>query len=314
MQIDFSLFQSRDLVRKLVWVLQYSKLTHLSVKPHLEAPSTWKTDEVTCAIRLALEPLREVSVVESRILGPLEVTSPRSNRNPHETTRHYGEIVRVHPQIEDEEYRAYQQTFSTPLPIHLWLCRLPLRRALVTALQLYSQLELFSSTVSILDATQDTPAQTLASQPFLGLERVMHLARLAREGCDLVMLENIKSAVLQKWGQNVHTHGRQVDKVAKFLQKNLPVVPPDMVLPPCVDRRWDLLWMGTPPDFSGTMVNQHRAVVEKVEVSEDEARVYHYFPRLNIRLSALKTPAMVCTLKKTQAENTANEARYALRG
>ncbi|KAF2277505.1 uncharacterized protein EI97DRAFT_295504 [Westerdykella ornata] len=291
--IDSSLFQSRDMVRKLVWVLQSNKMTHLSVEPELQAPSTWEADEVMAAIRLALEPFRELTVLKSRILGPLTVTYHRRNRNSSPVTRHVGAPNPRRAEAEDGEYRLYQRNFSTELPMHMWSGRLPLPRPAVAALRLYAELELFSSAVFMKNPSLTTPAKASDSEPFSGLDRVMHLARLAHEQCDLVMLETIKSAVLQRWCQNTHVaslQGRQVGYAARLLLRSSPVVPPAAVPPQYVDRRWDMLRMGRPPRFAGTTGQQH---AEELVMTEDEARVYYHLPGRGVTWSMPKTPQMV---------------------
>ncbi|KAF2627989.1 hypothetical protein BU25DRAFT_468200 [Macroventuria anomochaeta] len=212
---EFELYQVRDTVRKLVEILSPSPsnsgsmaLKRLSVTPAPSCRQRWLSDEATAAIFFVLEPFLSL-----RPIGRVALQAPP--RPTLYTWRERNFVSVIGDLHKDDNYRECRNqwtglmTFGAEPP----KSNRQLNEAAALAVA-YKKIEDFVRLIYKQDAVEFTGSlvkHAWTSSIFQGIERVLHIARVAYEDGDIESLKKIHEAILKRW---VTAHQQQLQSLS----------------------------------------------------------------------------------------------------
>ncbi|KAL1609240.1 hypothetical protein SLS59_001604 [Nothophoma quercina] len=315
---DYDLYQLRDSVRKLVQLLyaQFPEgntkaLRRLEVKPILSVQHPWQADEFAAATFVVLEPFLFLSPVDELKLVPPSrpegvymherdtadtIGSLRKNRRFCSLAKEWRMIMEGTSTVaRDEQPHRQNQPHG--------------RFA-----ALYRRIEDFARVISKQDsAPESVQGHKWGSSVFQGMERVLHLARLAYEHEDEKRLEQIRIAIMIRWVNAQRQEQRALTEVANSISgmfigylQDLPqdLYPNEFIFPSddLIEQETDAtqLWPELDAEDTAPQIGGHG-----VKFSEDNLRVY-IRKRGNLFIR-LKTPAMVRHLRKIKEDGDDSE-------
>ncbi|UPX11553.1 uncharacterized protein EKO05_0002152 [Ascochyta rabiei] len=215
---EFELYQLRDTIRKFVDVISPSPsesspaaLKRLSVTPAPSCRQLWQSDEATAAIFFVLEPFLSL-----RPIGRVFLHSPPRPELFTYRERNFVSIITDLPKDDLYCMRRNQwislMTFGNEPP----KSSQDVNGAAALAAA-YRKIEDFARLIY----KQDSPEclrtavrQAWTSSIFRGIERVLHIARIAYEDGDLGCLRNIREAILKRWVTAHQQHLQSLSAVA----------------------------------------------------------------------------------------------------
>ncbi|KAJ4382685.1 hypothetical protein N0V86_001907 [Didymella sp. IMI 355093] len=207
---EYEIYQARDTVRKLVQLMspeplksKSKALQHLKVMAKPAPKQSWQIDEIIAAIFCILDPLLA--------LGPIDDCVLSTPLRPNVWGWRYGDWARLIGEVhQDEAYRRLRKQ---------WLGSIRgsssqfivTRNPTAAAVEAYNKVEDFSRLVYNQDAAQSRGKAQFkhgwTGSAFRGIERVLHIARVAYEDGQLETLQSIHQAIMRRW---VKTHAQHV--------------------------------------------------------------------------------------------------------
>ncbi|KAJ4355307.1 hypothetical protein N0V95_003062 [Ascochyta clinopodiicola] len=211
---EFELYQLRDTIRKFVEVISPSPsdssptaLKRLSVTPAPSCRQLWQSDEATAAIFFVLEPFLSL-----RPIGRVILHSP-----PHPThftfrERNFLSIIVDLPKDDHYCMRRDQWVALMTFGLNPPKSSQDVNEAAALAVA-YRKIEDFARLIYRQDSPEcrTTLKQAWTSSIFQGIERVLHIARIAYEDGDLGCLRKIHEAILKRW---VTAHQQQLQSLS----------------------------------------------------------------------------------------------------
>ncbi|KAJ4343254.1 hypothetical protein N0V87_000476 [Didymella glomerata] len=204
---DYEVYQVRDTVRKLVQLMapepsssESMALRQLDVKPEPGPRQRWESDEVIAAIFFVLEPLLALASID-------DVTLQAPPRPFHYSWKYLATAAAVGGLQTNKEFLQLRKQWvesmqssssGTGVKQHPKVTKAGVGTP-------YGTIEKFARLIYSEDAAQ---AQGKAkskhgwtSSSFQGIERVLHLARVAHENGDLATIFKIHHTIMARWKQ-----------------------------------------------------------------------------------------------------------------
>ncbi|KAF3046540.1 hypothetical protein E8E12_010711 [Didymella heteroderae] len=229
---EYAMYQVRDAVRKLVHLLSTEQpdstsgaLKQLVVKPRPDCKQLWQSDEIIAAIFFILEPFLTLDPIEDcRLLNP--------PRPPSWSWRHSDSASVVERVHKDDVFRRLRKQWLKSLKGSEVKGFSKVRKASTDVATAYSKIEDFAHLIYTQDAAhfkgKASSKHGWTASTFRGIERVLHIARVAFDDFELEKLDEIYQAIVKRW---IKSHALQqrsfaaiAANVASLLDGNVSIV------------------------------------------------------------------------------------------
>ncbi|KAF9699851.1 hypothetical protein EKO04_002388 [Ascochyta lentis] len=212
---EYELYQLRDTIRKFVEVISPppsdanpSGLKRLSITPAPSCRQLWQSDEATAAIFFVLQPFSTLRPIGRVVLH----SPPRPTLYTYRERNFISVIADLH---KDNHYCMGRKQWIALMTFGTEPAKSCQEISEAAALgAAYRKIEDFARLIykqDAIDRTETDVKQAWTSSIFQGIERVLHIARVAYEDGDLECLKKIHEAILKRW---IAAHQQQMQLFA----------------------------------------------------------------------------------------------------